>query len=392
MISLAEYTSFTELESLREEWDTCVLECNSSVYMTYDWCKTWWGFYGRKNELSIQLFFSGKKLIGVLPLYIEKIYFGNISLKVCRLIGANIPPKVFDPPILQEYKSSVLILTMQNILKERCDIVSFGPVSQGYVVENAIKETIQKLPFSRNIKTSYEPYTYFELPASFEDYLVSINDKERKEFNRNMKRLNRDYKIKISVNKKFDEADFSNFLEMHHIQWRKLGKLGHFNSWPQGKEFNIALAKKQAESGRYRLIKITKNDETIFYVYGYTLGSNFYGQLFARSISQENQKFGLGTVGMVLLTKSLIEDNIKFSETGLGYYDYKLKLGASIGQTFIYRFVANRKSSILKYQALEIEKKLGGLLLHKIWYRRIQPNLPAPLKTPISSRSIKLDY
>jgi CelD/BcsL family acetyltransferase involved in cellulose biosynthesis len=392
MISLTEYNSFNELESLREEWDRCVLECNSSVYMTFDWCKTWWDFYGRKKELSIQLFFRGNKLIGVLPLYIDKIYFGNMSLKVCRLIGANIPPKVFDPPIQNEYKSLIINKTLQNILPERADVVSFGPVSEFYYQNNILSDINIKHSNSQIVQSNYEPYSYFELPQYFEEYLESINHAEKKDYKYNFKRLNRDYKISIDISKKFDEADFSKFLEMHYLQWAKQGKLGHFNSWPDGKVFNIALAKKQSKLGRFMLMRIVKDDEVIFYDYGYRLGDRFYGQLSARSVLPETQKYSLGTVGMVTLAKTLIDEKINFIEAGLGYYDYKLKLGAKLEKTFIYRFIADKKISLIKYHLLEMEKKIGGLMLHKIWYRRIQPNLPAPLKTPISGRSIKLDY
>lgn len=399
MITVREYKSFKDSESIKEEWDRCVLDCNSPVYMTFDWCQIWWDFYGKNKDLSIYLFYNENELAGILPVYFEKIFLGPfekihlnlLPVKVCRLVGANIPPRIFDPPVKPDYRYSVFKLFLNKILQV-CDVVSLGPVTRNYNSPEIFTELVKDSEIGKYYSERYDPYAFFELPDTFENYLESIDNAEKKNYKYNLRRLTRDFKINVEVNKIFDEKDFNNFQEMHYQQWIELGKLGHFKSWPLGREFNFTLAKKQAESGRYRLIKITKNDEAIVYVYGYKLENRFYGQLNARSTSPENQKFSLGTIGMITMAKTMIEENIKYVEGGLGHYDYKLKLGAKSDQSFIYRFVAKRKSSLIKNSLLALDKKAADLTYHKIWYRRIQPVMPPVLKKPISDLWIKREY
>lgn len=391
MIIFKEFNDFSKLENFRESWDNFVLECKSTVYMTYDWCVTWWEFYGDKKELSICVFYDDNILIGILPIYIEKIRFGPITFKIAKLLGANLPPKVFNPPIIPRLQTIVLEHLLNNFLGGRCDGFSIGPISDKYFPDEKL-ERIDKSFIGGYKKELYDDYSFIELPDNFEGYLDSINKREKTAFVKNMKRLNRDNKLEIDINLHFNEKDFKDFQDLHYEQWMKRGMLGHFNSWPQANEFNTALAKRQADLGRYLLIKISKDDEPLFFGYGFIFGNVFYFQLFSRSISPENDKLSLGTIGHGIIAKHLIAQKVRTIELGPGYFDYKLNLGAKFEKVFLYKFVANRNSSRIKFSIASIEKKIRNNLYHKIWYRRVQPLLPISLKSPIQMRWISLDF
>ena len=53
------FNSFAELDHLRPAWDQACLRAGGSVYMTYDWVRVWWEFYGRGAELRLFVFFAG---------------------------------------------------------------------------------------------------------------------------------------------------------------------------------------------------------------------------------------------------------------------------------------------------------------------------------------------
>ncbi len=75
--------------------------------MSYDWVRTWWEFYGKNKELRIFLFFVGEQIVGVVPIYIDTLGFGPLKFRVARLVGANIPPKVFNPPIDEAHAAGI---------------------------------------------------------------------------------------------------------------------------------------------------------------------------------------------------------------------------------------------------------------------------------------------
>ena len=46
-ISSHEPRSFDELQRLREPWDRLALKAGSEIFLTYDWCRIWWKYYGK---------------------------------------------------------------------------------------------------------------------------------------------------------------------------------------------------------------------------------------------------------------------------------------------------------------------------------------------------------
>ncbi|MCG8569834.1 MAG: hypothetical protein MJB14_06815, partial [Spirochaetes bacterium] len=52
------FDSFKKVEYLKEKWDSFSISCKSPIYMSFDWCKTWWKYYGHNKELLIYIFYK----------------------------------------------------------------------------------------------------------------------------------------------------------------------------------------------------------------------------------------------------------------------------------------------------------------------------------------------
>src|SRR5205807_9591572 len=122
--------SFKGTESWRGQWDDANHEFGGSIYMSYDWSRTWWEFYGAGKELRIFLFYADEKLVGIVPIYIDRIGFKPFEFAVARLVCANIPPKAFNPPVHPGWAESIFDCILTHLLeRDRCDLISIGPVS-----------------------------------------------------------------------------------------------------------------------------------------------------------------------------------------------------------------------------------------------------------------------
>ena len=86
-------TSFESLVSFRHTWDEAVIRLGGSLYMSYDWCRVWWEFYGAGKKLRIFVFSAAGEVVGILPVYIDSIGIRPVMFKVARLVGANIRPR-----------------------------------------------------------------------------------------------------------------------------------------------------------------------------------------------------------------------------------------------------------------------------------------------------------
>src|SRR4051812_32881001 len=78
------FRSFEDLDHLRAAWDQACLRAGGSVYMTYDWVRVWWQFYGGNSELRLFVFFDGQNIEAIVPIYIQTLGGGPVRFRVAR--------------------------------------------------------------------------------------------------------------------------------------------------------------------------------------------------------------------------------------------------------------------------------------------------------------------
>lgn len=390
-------TSFAALESSRSSWDECVIRLGGSIYMSFDWCRTWWEFYGDARELRIFLFYSDDNLVGIVPFYIDSLRFGPWRFRVARLVGANIPPKAFNAPIHIQYAESIFEqILVQLIQRDGCDALSFGPVSD-LQQSRGILETVcaKRRDIVLPAKVSADVHSSFSLPATMEDYYQSLSKNERKNRRKyELRLLKKEYDTRVDIISEPQEAckEFECFVEQHARQWQAEGKTGHFGAWPRALEFNRALLAAQAPLGRARFIRILANGEVIANQYTYAFGDTYYWELPARAVGGPWERFSLGPTGIVTMIDAGIQEKKARLEGGLTHYDYKVRLGAEEFAVRTVRVVADRWRSRLGQIFFNAIRFCFHYAYHRIWYRRVVPHLPSGLKRPQWMFWLRLDF
>lgn len=390
-------TSFERLEHLRELWDEFTEKAGGSIYMSFDWCQTWWRFYGRRNALRIYIARSGKQIVGILPLYIDRMGVYPLRFRVAKLVGANIPPKVFAPALLPEYAYAIFRIVLSHLLKtERCDVLSIGPVSKFFpsgpilrsVVENEFAESSVFVEQPRDV------YTVFELPDDYLSYLRSLSRNERKQYNYKLRALQKEHNISVRVVNSTSEAStaYEMFLQMHTRQWNEEGRPGHFKAWPQADEYNRELVQKQALRGRVRFLLLQSDETVIAAQFGFRFGNTYYWELPARATGPQWERLSLGRTALCLLFEEVIAEGMRTIQAGLGHYKYKRGLGGKEISVQYLRVVSRSMMSRIKWFCFRMIGSIIQLSYHKVWYRRIQPHLPKGFQWPIWRFSIRLDF
>lgn len=383
--------------AVEKEWDELSIKTRGSIYLTYAWSRIWWEFYGKEKTLRIYLYRSEGKLVGVMPIYIDKIRIGLVQARIARLVGANNPPRVFDLPIIKEYAVAVgESLVKRLVVAEHCDFISIGPVSGECETKKVLFAAVEKMVDQLGI-VSYVPfgiYTYFNLPSTYDAYLQTLSYNERKIRRRFQKLLYKEYDVHLEVLHEPDEieSEIEQFIDLHAEQWRHQGRFGYFNAWPQSAAFNRRLAVELARVGRTRLIKITAGGKPILYEYSYVFGDCCYWQISARAAGKDWDRFRIGATGAIAFMRSTIEEGIKKVEGGLSHYEYKNRLGAIEASVSVLRFTARRPSSVLKYFICIALQKLYANFYYKLWYSRIQSRLPSCFRRPIWMTYIRLTF
>jgi CelD/BcsL family acetyltransferase involved in cellulose biosynthesis len=383
--------------NIKKEWDETVIALGSTIHMTFDWCRIWFDFYGKRRKPYNFIFRSNGKIVGILPLYIEQFGFGPFRLKVAKLIGSNIPPKIFDPPIDSKYSNEIFQSVFNSLQKDvDCNVISLGPISESYLKLNCSSGFFKE---NKNIKHKvkiepYDVYTVFNLPESIDKYYSSLSKSERININRKFNALKKNHQIgKVIISDPESALDeFGDFAVMHKKQWNAEGKPGHFGAWPNAYQYNRALVKELSLQDRVRFINLTANNKTVSSQYLFKMNNVGFWELPAREVGPAWEKYSFGRIGLISMFEAAINEKIYEIAGGLGHYDYKLKLGAEERQAYRVRIISNTYSTLFKTAFYSIISFLLLIVYHKIWYRRIMTRLPEKFFKPESKLWLKFDF
>lgn len=151
-----------------------------SVFVLPDWMQVWWQVFGTGAEMRIRTVREGKRVIGIAPLMVKDgaaFLIGDTD--VCDYLDFVVTPGQeadFFNLILDDLKKSgIRQLDLKHVRPDSTVLTSLAPLakSRQYGVET-VKENV-----------SLE----MDLPSSFDEYLATLNTKERHEVRRKLRRL-----------------------------------------------------------------------------------------------------------------------------------------------------------------------------------------------------------
>ena len=283
------YDDFESLQVIQKQWDGLVESVGGEIFLTYDWCRIWWKYYGKKRVLRIFLFRKDDELVGIIPMFFEKIRIGPISINTGKIVGSDFTLIQFCLPIKENYIEIIIKQLAESLMDKKWDILHIGTIAGLYIHYDCLKEAFKK-SFNKSCSI-FEWYhgeqTYFELSDHWQNHLSSVSKNERGNIRRNYNYLCKKFP-KLGIDSSFATGDslesyFDEFVKMHEAHWNKLGKGGHFKDWPYSEQFHREQARTHLELGRLRLLKICVGNDCIGYQYHYRFGNKYLHFLDSRN-------------------------------------------------------------------------------------------------------------
>ena len=280
--------SFDTVPVDAEEWDDFVLSVGGDIYMTFDWCRIWWRYYGEDRALRLFIFRANGRVVGLAPMFIERVRLGPVSLKLGKRVGADYAMAIFSLPIAADHVESVYSHVISKLIgAERCDAVWIGfcpgddPTLAGLLV--ASDATVGLVSGAHVAATGVR--TVFDLPGTFDAYLKRLDARQRQNYRRRLKLLNSAYEVENELvsDPSQAESSFADFVLAHERQWKAEGKLGHFGDRPRAAEFNTELVRILSKSRRVRLLVLKADGTVISYQFAFVFGRRCYWHLPART-------------------------------------------------------------------------------------------------------------
>ena len=377
------FNSFEQISDIRQEWDHFVEFLGCEIFLSYDWCRIWWKYYGDGRDLSIFVFRVSGRIVGIIPLFLENIQLGLLSVRVAKIVGSDFTLSQFSIPVKTDYMTPVLKAFSLSMMELKWDVFYLGPIAGMYRDFERLTESFaQCLPETSHVVAGRQNVqTYFEIDGDFDKYISGLNKKERSNIRRSYKgidnclpELSQPLESCFAQKSNLDEY-FTGFVSLHQSHWKKLGKAGHFGDWPCAEEFHRELAEINQDLGRLRLLKVSKGDKCFGYEYSYKIGQKYYQLLNACSDEEISNDISFGRINFCELIKKAIEDKINLIDSMRGKYEHKLRLGGKLVPMEALYIIQGSAPAKLKASLLQATARVINFCYYKLWYCRIAPKL-----------------
>ncbi len=373
--------SFEEVNTTREDWDRFVLSVGGDLYVSYDWCRIWWRYYGKYRRLRLFTFRMSGQLVGLAPMFVEQVRLGPIVIRIAKRVGSDSALTIFALPLAADYAAFCYRELISKLIEdEKCDAVSFGFMPGDDPTLSSLRDSCEQL---RGVLTCVRdapagPQTFFHLPDAFEKYLLALDSGQRQNYRRRLKQLKQAFDVKGDVVREASEARsaFDHFTDLHESQWRREGKPGHFGDWPHSTAFNSDLVDQLSRLDRFRMVRLLADSRVIAYQYAFVFGGCCYWRLPARAPDNELDRFGLGVLGMVQMFETMINEGVGRVEAGVGHYDYKMRFGGEELQMRSFLVAAARPGTGLRVRLFLWLSDQLHFIYYRIWRLRVAPRLP----------------
>lgn len=393
------FTSFDDISIPHSEWDEFIESVGGEIFLTYDWCRTWWKYYGDGRQLMIYIFRdSQNSLCGIMPVFSESLGLGFASVRVVKMVGSDFMPITFSIPV-REDRLEIVTHAFLDLLNEKChwDLLYLGAICGKY---SALPKLVNA--FECHIGRSYrisinkiEVQTYFNVENSWDEQVANLSSRQRTKTKRVFKEIqNKGIELSSSFANESNFLEmYEHFVKMHQERWLSIGLPGHFIDWPHAYDFHKEIAGVGIED-RVRLLQIRLNENVIGYEYLYKFADTYYWYLLARSNLENDSKIDFHRVSFREKILSALNDRVQTIDAGRGTYEYKLVMGGQLKPVrcvFVESKILSSRIKMIIFYSLIL---MSNILYSKIWRRRVVPKLgfkPRPfwswwIKTHMLSR------
>ena len=382
------YNNFEVLQPIQQEWDDFVEKNGGDIFLTYDWCRVWWKYYGENRDLALFVFRNNKSLVGIVPLFFERIWLGPVFLNVAKIVGADFGLTAVSLSLASDFQEEIVRGLSDKLQGYSWDILLIGPLAGLYVnIEQFVGVCRRCLGKSCRIRVSQSGVqTYVQLADSWEKQLGHLSKNQRRTIKRSYKDISRTASEKglslasnIASNENFEEM-FNGFVQMHQSHWKNIGEQGHFDDWPDALEFHREVAAAQLKRNRLRLLEVKLGERWLGYEYDYRFANRYYAILNARGSVDElpgiSPTVSIGSILYAEQAKNAIKENVRCIDMMRGGDNYKQRLGGKL-HPVRNLFVCRRRPLVLvRVSLFRAFAWLLNVCYYKIWFRRIAPRLP----------------
>jgi CelD/BcsL family acetyltransferase involved in cellulose biosynthesis len=216
-VKIKTYTELSGFDALAGEWnDLLKRSAFNTLFLTWEWQRTWWEHLGEGDLFLITMRDDEGHLTGIAPLYRTVSANGERKLSIvgCVDVSDYLDIIVAQGREKEVYGALLDYLDSDEMVgwdsAELCNVPEISPAHQA-LAEIAVEHGYE----FRTIVEDVCPV--IDLPATWDEYLASLDKKQRHEIRRKMRRIEREADVNwyiVDQDRNLSE-EIEAFIELH---------------------------------------------------------------------------------------------------------------------------------------------------------------------------------
>jgi CelD/BcsL family acetyltransferase involved in cellulose biosynthesis len=212
-------TGEAAFSALRREWNDLLARSSSdTIFMTWEWQKTWWEWFGHDEQLYLLTVRDGVELLGLAPLYAPT---EGPSLKTLRLVGGVELSDYLDLLVASGARQAATYQALWSCLTGECtgqwELLDLHNVPASSPSLEVLQELARDSGDFEVTVAVEEICPVIRLPSTWDEYLSSLSKKDRHELRRKLRKADREAVIDwyYASDRSVLESEMADFITLH---------------------------------------------------------------------------------------------------------------------------------------------------------------------------------
>ena len=290
-------------EGLRPEWEELVMASDRGcVFLTWEWLYTWWKHLAEDRRLFILAVRSGIELIAIAPFCLRprSLARGRL-LPDLEFLGSGFVGSDYLDVIVRSGSDAEACHALASHLADASLSIKWTNVKKN---DNVIGRVFARLSQKgwNTAETTTNVCPFIPLTGStWDSYLSSLSAEHRYNFNRKLRRLNRDYDVRFEQVRTEEECreSIDVLIEQHNTRWIARGGSDAFHT-AELVGFHREFTQVALKRGWLRLYVLRLNEKPAANLYGLMYRDTFYFYQSSFDAAHAQNSVGLITMGLAI--------------------------------------------------------------------------------------------
>ena len=309
MISTQIISDAAGFRDLRSEWNALLQACPSDcIFLTWEWAYTWWLHVSGKRRIHIIVVRLDGLLIALAPMVLRPASLKRLMpWRVLEFLASGSVGSDYLSFLIRPGHEQIAVREIAGSLVRSGRMLELVRIEKSSAPMAALSRQLRAAGWtSVGLTTNYCPYSILS-GHTWESYLDSLHANHRKNLDKMLRRLHKDFDVSLHVAASEAERQWAMdvFIRLHLRRWSEKGGSTALNR-KELIDFHRAFSEISLDRGWLKLYTLLLDGVPVSSLYVFKYRDVYYH--YQSAFDPDYGKYSLGTVIIALAIKDAIED------------------------------------------------------------------------------------